>query len=129
MIDMELLGRYNPSGDGNGPAFFDYWTPDNPTNSYPRPLRGSLLSNYFGYQALPYVDGSYFKVKNVRLSYTFPKKWSEKLKTQKLQCYATATNLLTITKSDLVKYYDPERGGSESAPLSKQFVFGINIDF
>lgn len=129
MIDMEILGRYNPSGTGNGPAFLDYWTPENPTNDFPRPRQGAALSNYFGYQALPYVDGSYFKIKNIRLSYTLPKAWTENIKLQRLQCYITATNLLTITKSHLVKYYDPERGGSESAPLSKQIVLGINVDF
>jgi TonB-linked SusC/RagA family outer membrane protein len=129
MIDMEVLGRYNPSGTGNGPAFLNYWTPENPTNDFPRPRQGTAISNYWGYQALSFVDGSYFKIKNIRLSYTLPKAWTENIKLQRLQCYISVTNLFTITKSHLVKYYDPERGGSESAPLSKQIVFGINVDF
>ncbi len=129
MINAEFLGRYNPSGGGNGPDYFDYWMPDNPTNEFPRPLRGAELSNYFGYQTLTYVDGSYIKLKNIKLSYTIPSKISNKILMQKLQLFATASNVLTFTKNDLLKYYDPERGGSESAPLSRQIVFGINVDF
>ncbi len=129
MIKAEFLGRYNPSGSGNGPDYFDYWMPDNPTNEFPRPLRGAELSNYFGYQTLTYVDGSYFKIKNIRLSYTLPPEIAGKLLAERLQLYATASNILTLTKSHLLKYYDPERGGSESAPLSRQIVFGINVDF
>ena len=129
MIKAEFLGRYNPSGSGNGPDYFDYWMPDNPTNEFPRPQRGEDLSNYFGYQSLTYVDGSYIKIKNVKLSYTFPSSISKNLFAQQLQVYATVSNILTFTKSDLIKYYDPERGGSESAPLSRQIVFGINADF
>lgn len=128
MIDAEFLGRYNPSGEGNGPAYLDYWTPDNPTNDFPRPLRGSVLSNYFGYQTLTYVDGSYFKIKNIKLAYSLPQKIIQKAHIEKMQIYITASNILTVSKSHLIKYYDPERGGSESAPLSKQIVFGINID-
>ena len=129
MIDAEFLGRYNPSGEGNGPAYLDFWTPENPSNDFPRPLSGSLLSNYFGYQTLTYVDGSYFKIKNVRLAYTLPQSVTQKAFIDRLQVYVTASNLLTVTKSHLIKYYDPERGGSESAPLSKQFIFGLNVDF
>lgn len=128
-IKAEFLGRYNPSGEGNGPAYFDYWTPENPTNDFPRPMRGAVLSNYYGYQSLLYVDGSYFKIKNVKLAYTLPKKLTQKVMIQKLQVYVTAANLLTVAKSHLIKYYDPERGGEESAPLSKQIVVGLNVDF
>ncbi len=128
MIENELLGRYNPSGTGNGPAYLDYWTPENSTNDFPRPNRGQL-SEYTGYQSLYFVDGSYFKVKNLTLGYTFPKKIISKLFIQNLRVYATASNILTVTRSHLVKYYDPENKGSEKAPMSKQIVFGINIDF
>lgn len=129
MIDAEFLGRYNPSGSGNGIAYFDYWTPENPTNDFPRPERGTTLSNYIGYQTLNYVDGSYFKVKNITLSYTLPKKYTQKVRVDRIRVYSTASNIYTLANSHLVKYYDPERGGSESAPLSRQIIFGVNIDF
>lgn len=126
-IDAEFLGRYNPSGTGNGPAIIDYWTPENPTNDFPQPKFEAPLFNLPGYQTLTFIDGSYFKVKTVSLGYTVPQKSINKIKLNSLRIFATASNLLTITKSDIIKSYDPERGGSESAPLSKQFVFGINL--
>ncbi|MBN1415285.1 MAG: TonB-dependent receptor [Bacteroidales bacterium] len=129
MIENELLARYNPSGTGNGPAYIDYWTPENPTNDFPQPKPGLNLNEYTGFQTLYLVDGSYVKLKNVTLGYTLPQKICSKIFIENLRIYATASNLFIITKSHLVKYYDPENKGSEKAPMSKQIVFGINVDF
>lgn len=128
MIDAQFLGRYNPDGKGNGPAIINYWTPENPTNDFPRPMYGSTLTNYPGYQTLTFVDGSYFKIRNLSLGYTLPQKIAGKISASRLRIYATASNLLTITKSRFIKDYDPERGGAESWPLSREVVFGVNLD-
>lgn len=127
-IDAEFLGRYNPSGTGNSPALIDYWTPENPSNDFPRPRWGASLNSYAGYQTLTYIDGSYVKLRNVTLGYTLPKNLTNKISAGNIRLYATGSNLLTITKSDLIKDYDPERGGAESSPLSRQFVIGVNFD-
>jgi TonB-linked SusC/RagA family outer membrane protein len=129
MIEAEFLGRYNPSGEGNGPAIIDYWTPENPTNDFPRPRKGASLSNIFGYQTLTYIDGSFFKIRNVSLGYTLPSKLSKKFYVEKLRVYATGSNLFVKARSHLIKNYDPERGGAESGPLTRQFVFGVNVNF
>jgi len=127
-VDAEFLGRYNPSGLANSPVNIDYWTPENPTNDFPRPRWGATLSNYAGYQTLNFVEGSYFKIRNVTLGYTLPKRFSEKIAAGRVRFYATGSNLFTFTKSDMLKNYDPE-GPSTDAPLSRQFVFGVNLDF
>ncbi len=129
MMNAEFLGRYNPSGEGSGPANLDYWTPENPTNDFPRPVRGGQLINYPAYQALNFIDGSYFKIKNVTLGYTFPKAISGRIAASNLRLYVTGNNLYTRAKSHLAKDYDPERGGAESSPLSRQIVFGLNVGF
>lgn len=129
MINDELLGRYNPSGTGNGPKFIDYWTPTNPTNDFPRPKQGAKLTDYTGYQTLTFVDGSYFKVKNITLGYTLPKNISKIIYLDNLRVYVTVSNILTVANSHLVKNYDPENSGSEKAPMSKQMIFGVNVDF
>jgi len=131
MIDAEFLGRYNPAGTGNSFEMIDYWTPENPTNDFPRPRAGSSLSSYqgyTGYQALNFVDGSYVKLRNVSLGYTLPANLSKKLGAGKVRFYATGSNLFTINRSHLLKNYDPEGNGSTAAPLSRQFVFGVNLD-
>ncbi|WP_324673647.1 TonB-dependent receptor [Hymenobacter sp. GOD-10R] len=132
MINAEFLGRYNTAGSGNGPAIIDYWTPENPTNDFPRPRKGTTLSSYqgyTGYQALNFVEGSYFKLRTLTLGYTIPKGIAGKALLENARIYATASNLLVLAKSHLIKDYDPERGGSESTPLSRQFVFGVNLNF
>lgn len=129
MINAEFLGRYNPSGEGNGPAIIDYWTPENPTNDFPRPKKLAVISSINGYQTLNFVDGSYFKIRNVTFGYTLPKNLTRKFFVENLRFYATGSNIFTKAKSHLIKDYDPERGGAESTPLSRQFVFGVNLDF
>ncbi len=129
MIKNELLGRYNPAGEGNnGPAYFNYWTPENATNDYPRPRANTNLNAYAGNTTLLYVDGSYFKVRSMSLGYTFSQKTSKKLFVNNLRAYVSCNNPYVTAKSHLVKYYDPERGGSEDSPLTRQFVFGINFE-
>ncbi|WP_345955513.1 TonB-dependent receptor [Mucilaginibacter sp. PAMB04168] len=129
-IRAEFIGRFDPSGLTNGPGNFDYWTINNPTNDFPKPGRGNISNLYPGtYTSLLYLDGSFLKVKNLSLGYTFPKSVTDKIKVGSLRFYATASNLFTFTKSPLLKNYDPERGGAESSPLNRQLVFGVNLDF
>lgn len=129
MIDAEFLGRFDPSGVSNSPAYLDYWTPENPTNDFPRPKKDGKLYDYYGYMSLNYIDGSYFKIKNVNLGYTLPSKLTKQIGISKFRVYATASNLFTASKNHLIQNYDPERGGSETMPLTKQLVFGLNLNF
>ena len=74
-------------------------------------------------------DGSYFRLKNLQIGYTFPLKWTQKFRCSRLRLYATATNLFTITK---YKGYDPEVGGGVdygNYPQSRTFTFGMNVTF
>lgn len=57
-------------------------------------------------------DGSYIRLKNISLGYTFPKKTIDKLGLSNLRIYANIQNLLTITGYD---GYDPEIGASTSS--------------
>jgi len=129
MINAEFLGRYDPSGVNNSPAYLDYWTPENPATHFPRPLLGGQIFNYYGYMSLNYVDGSYVKLKNMSLGYSLPKSLMRHWGIEKIRLYATASNLWTFAKSDLIKHYDPERGGAETMPLTKQMIFGLTINF
>lgn len=131
IIDAEFMTRYIPSGTGNnGPANFDYWTPTNPSNDFPRPNSNiTQITNVNGYQTLSFIDGSYFKVKTVTVAYTLPTSASRKVFADRIRVYATGNNIFTQTKNHLLKDYDPERGGSEKEPLTKQVVVGLNVDF
>ena len=89
-------------------------------------------------------DGSYLRLQNVSLSYTFPKRWVARIGLNMIKVYANATNLFTLTK---YSGYDPEVGMardqysnySQSAllngfdtgryPSPRTYTFGINVGF
>lgn len=125
MVNGELLGYFDNT---NIPDCYDYWTPSNPTNAYPRPHLGHSQTDA-QMESLRYTDGSFLKIKNITLGYTFPKKWIEKINMSRLRVYATITNPFIWCKSDMLKGMDPENNASDSFPLYKTIVFGINASF
>lgn len=128
-IESDLVGRYTAKNDisrGNQPAGVDYWTESNQGAFFPVPGSGKdqkVMS------ALRYHDGSFIKVKNITLGYTLPKGIAGKMLMEKCRIYATAYNPFLYVKSKELRGTDPENGGSDSYPLYKQFVFGVNITF
>ena len=129
-IPYGLTGWYRTNGLSPSPKVCDYWTPENQNARYPRP-DASVSNGQDPYQQWAnYFDGSYLKVKNITLGYTLPKKWLKALNIERARVYFTADNPFIWTKSDYLKDYDPEKGGNDDdAPLSKQYVFGVNISF
>lgn len=81
-------------------------------------------------------DGSYLKLSNITLGYTFPRKLLSKAGIQSLRLYATGSNLLTWTK---YTGFDPEVSTMGNGltpgvdfgayPRSRSYVFGINLTF
>lgn len=82
-------------------------------------------------------DGSYIRLKNVSLGYTFPKKLVTKWGLETLRLYTNIQNLLTITN---YTGYDPEVGASTASnyvmgldngryPSPTTYSFGLNITF
>jgi len=124
MINGELLSY---TSNTNIPDCYNYWTPSNPTNAYPRPIQG-YSSTTAQKESMYYVDGSFIKIKNITLGYTLPKSALRKLNITNARIYGTITNPIIIAKEhDLLKGMDPESNASDSYPLYKTLVFGINI--
>ncbi len=98
---------------------------ENPTNSHPRPDKNKNLSSAY-MSTLYYQDGSFLKIREVTLGYSFPNTWLNKIKISKCRVYGTLKNFFTFSH---MQPYDPERGGSLSFPMTKQIVFGINLNF
>ena len=119
------------------------WTPENPD---------ALLPKYTGYCGISWqnkridrymMDVSYIRLKNLQLSYSFPKKLIEKAKMSKLMVYFAAENLWTwspmhkYTKDfDVVTVCygsDSDLGGAEgdgyNYPTMRTFSFGLQIEF
>jgi len=128
-VYADFLRLYDPQGVQNTGTVVDYWTPENPTNLYPRPNRNVSLASTLYSTTLGYADGSFLRLRNITLGYTVPKLILEKSFIKSVRIYATARNPFTYTKADLLNNYDPERGGSENSPMTKLYTFGLNATF
>jgi TonB-linked SusC/RagA family outer membrane protein len=117
--------KFEPNAIENG-AQVDYWTPENPTNDYPRPNVNISRASLPFATTLGYKDGSFVKIRNVSLGYTFPKELADRFHIGSLRWYVSAKNYFTFSK---VEDYDPEGGGSFERPLTKLIVTGLNIEF
>lgn len=84
-------------------------------------------------------DGSFLRIKNITLGYTFPKALLNKAKIENLRVYVNIQNLYTFTK---YTGYDPEVGASTQDssgltygldngryPSPAMYSFGLNITF
>ena len=99
----------------------DYWTIENPSNTAPRPRDGNI--SYFS--SLSYQDASYFRLRNLSVGYSFPKKLIAKAKMTNLRIYCTASNLFTCTR---YQSYSPEASAG-SYPEPRTVIGGLNLSF
>ena len=85
----------------------------------------------FHHDTSRFSNAAFLRMKNISLSYTFPKEW---LKNNGVlsgaKAYLTGRNLLTFTNFE---GYDPEVGASNATsgmyPNSRQIVFGVELTF
>jgi len=118
-----LQGRYNNLD-------VDYWTPDNPTNAYPRPNQNQESIPYGS--TLRYFDGSYVKIRNISLGYSLPSDFIERVGLSRARIYGSIQNAYTFTEYDA---YDPEIYDDDDpevdneVPLPRVFLVGVNLSF
>ncbi len=125
MFNSAYAAKFEPNAIENG-ANVDYWTPENPTNDYPRPnINISKAAMPFA-STLGYKDGSFLKIRTITVGYTLPAELAAKIHVASLRWYVSAKNYVTFSK---VKDYDPEGGGSFERPLTRLFVTGLTIGF
>ncbi|MDQ6481681.1 TonB-dependent receptor [Dyadobacter sp. LHD-138] len=115
-------------------VYQNHWTPSNTNAKYPiisNSVNARVSNRYL-------EDGSYLRLKNIQLAYNFPlQKWEAKW-IRTAQLYASAQNLLTLTK---YSWWDPEvnsKGGSNSTmqgvdfysyPIAKTVTIGLRVGF
>lgn len=128
-----LAGRYNNLD-------VDYWTPDNPTNLYPRPNQNQEFPKYN--TSLRYYDGTFVKVRNINLGYTFGSGALDKIGLTSLRLYSSIQNPFIFANYRKVHkgidpevFMDGEQGvgagvvNANITPPTVQFTFGINAKF
>ena len=123
----------DPYNQGSAPAtkWRNAWTPTNPTNELPAIYIAGYtgVANYVG-STYYLMDASYFRLKNIILSYVIPHSFLSRVKAKDMTVYLSADNLFTATKYEGM---DPERssttGNYAQYPQAKVFNVGVNIKF
>ncbi|MDZ7899319.1 MAG: TonB-dependent receptor [Arcicella sp.] len=127
-----LAGRYQQ-------IKVDYWTPNNPTNEFPRPFSTQEFPQFN--TTLIYFDGSFIKIRNINFGYTFPQSIAKKLGMESLRIF-TSIQQPKIWSEYRTKYngIDPEAtitssGNGTTAvnsgvtPATSVTTFGLNVRF
>jgi tonB-dependent receptor plug domain protein len=85
--------------------------------------------NAYNYSTERVVDGSFVRMKNISLSYAFPKEVLEQLKVSNLTLRLQAANPFLIYSDKNLNGQDPEffRSGGVAYPVTAQYTFTINL--
>ncbi|MDR0940141.1 MAG: TonB-dependent receptor [Mediterranea sp.] len=111
----------------------DRWSPTNASNLVPAQdgyITNDIYSRFV-------EDGSFLRLKNVTLGYTFPHKWTRRFHVSRLRLYASGQNLFCLNG---YSGYDPEVNSASGSPMtpgldwgaypkSRVFTVGLDLQF
>lgn len=107
---------------------------ENPNSDFPRIIYADTR-NTRGDSDLWLENGSYLRLRNVQLGYTFDDQLLNRIKLHGLRVFVTGNNLLTITKykgldPDFVNNNVWDRGTDNMAfPNARTFMLGLQVSF
>ena len=118
----------------NKPRYFytDRWTTAGQGASMPKP---DNESDYLYRSDLMIGDGSYLRIKQIQLGYSFPSNVVNVVGLERTRIYVSLDDYFTFTKYEGM---DPEAGSNDDNrlgidrglyPLTKKVMFGINVTF
>ncbi|MDW5290118.1 TonB-dependent receptor [Formosa sp. PL04] len=138
--DLVLVQNYGLL-DFNGSQGLDVvlnrWTPENPSTTYPTMNSGNGNVNVNLFSDRIIEDGSFVRLQNITLGFSFPNDLTNKLKISSLRVYASATNIAMWTN---YTGYSPDVSlngssatnlGHDNAryPASRLIRMGVNLKF
>ena len=105
----------------------DWWNPINNDGDVVVPRFTTQVAYNDGTQYL--YDGSYFRLKNVEVAYTWTKGWIKKLGFSSLKIYLNGNNLFMITKMpDDREGNGNFSGGGGAYPTVRRFNLGVKLN-
>jgi len=110
----------------------DRWTGPGTSNWVPRVTTAATTNNVFS--EFYVEDGSYLRLQQLSIGYTFPETLTERIKIKKIKVFVSVNNLFTITK-----YMGFDPAASNGAPIgsgfdsgfypsARTYWFGLNIN-
>ncbi|MDB5250754.1 MAG: hypothetical protein JWQ40_5148 [Segetibacter sp.] len=127
-VFTDFLGT--ATGVNKGKRLLEAWTPQNASSTIPavslvNANTETRTSNYL------LVNGDYFKVQNIQLSYSVPSNLVRRMKLNALRFYGIADNLIVLYKKSGANAFtgpDPETPGA-IYPRPVTLTFGLDIRF
>lgn len=114
-------------------SYLDRWTGEGTSNFEPRVTNAG--HNYIPSERF-IEDGSFLRLRNITLGYTFPKELLGRANIQNLRIYVGGTNLITWTDytgytPEIVNANNPFDTGFDSGifPIARTYTVGINFSF
>ncbi len=115
-IEEGVSARFNK-------APYDYWTPENPSNTWFRP-RINAGPTPLG--SISVYDASFTRIKDITLSYMMPQSIISKVGLAKARVYVNLHDYFTFTEFPFV---DPESAAYAEVSIPKYVLFGLNLSF
>ena len=115
--------------------YSDAWqSPSSTGYKYPKP---DVNDKFYRTSNMRVYDASFFKIKQIQLGYTFPKKLVKHIGMSNLRAYVSMDDWFTFTKYPGLDPETSHAGSSASGlgidygsyPISKKLVFGVNVAF
>ncbi|WP_423129775.1 TonB-dependent receptor [Gaoshiqia sp. Z1-71] len=129
----------------------NYWTPENPSGTYPQPGNQNSAEQDDWGSTLGYFDASFWKVRTISLGYTFDPKLLANIGCRDVRVYFTCLNPFTMFSPYMdAGGLDPEATGSgpqgantslrggltdrilsigANTPPTRNFLIGLNVKF
>ncbi len=141
-MKVRVQPSYNPANFDRGlntnRDILSRWTADNTSGKFVKLMTGSerpreyvQYNEYNLYSMLDtwIRDCNYIRLQSLRLGYKLPAQWIDRIGIKSASLSLEARNLFVIA-SDYDNYLDPETMGNPYAqPISKSFIFGVNVNF
>lgn len=113
------------TGSNKGARLLDAWSPTNPNSDIP--MISLVDNNWEGRFSTYFIErGSYLKLRNAQMGYTFSKEQLNRIRMQSLRIYVGGDNLGILLRSKSFTGIDPENPGY-GYPNPFVITAGVNI--
>jgi hypothetical protein len=109
----------------------DFWRKPGDHASYPSLVTNNVDKWHIA-QSLFVEDASFFRIKNVRLGYSLPQKWTSRLKLKSVRVYGILDNVWVFSRATVP---DPEAvqvdgySSGNDYPIPKKATLGLEVNF
>ena len=125
MIRNDLIRGATLAGRYNSPAE-NFWTPNNPSQTTPRPDKNT--ENPFFFESRGYEDGSFLRIRNITLGAQVPLRLIQRVGAQSMRIYFTAQDPWLFTNAS-ASVLDPEGQTGAGVPAYRTILIGGSFGF